>query len=131
MSGEDYDFSCHSNLIRAVAPYRLGEDDIHDAFHIFMVAGLTRDHRFFVKPSPARKGDFIELFAEADVLCAISTCPLGDQASAGWGGGSAVCHPLGVEVYEPDATLLEGWVAPCSVEYKGLHGFTVPESASP
>ena len=71
LNGEDFDFCCHSNLVRAVAPYRLAEHDVHDVLNVFQVTGLTAEGRYFVKPSPARRGDFLELFAEIDVLLSL------------------------------------------------------------
>ena len=85
LNGEDFDFCCHSNLVRAVAPYHLDESDVHDVLNIFQVTGLTRDDRYFVKPSPAKQGDFFEFLAEIDLLCAISTCPHGDLSVQVWG----------------------------------------------
>lgn len=126
LNGEDFDLCCHSNLVRAVAPYRLTELDVHDVLNIFQVTGLTADDRYFVKPSPARKGDFLELFAEIDVLCAISTCPHGDLSVQMWGAAAgdplATCRPLGVEVWQPDPTLLAGWRPPMPSDYHGDHG---------
>jgi uncharacterized protein YcgI (DUF1989 family) len=130
LNGEDFDFCCHSNLVRAVASYHLGESDVHDVLNIFQVTGLTREGCYFVKPSPARKGDFFEFFAEMDLLCAISTCPHGDLSVAMWGPDAAdpvsTCHPLGVEVYQPVAELLEGWKPTPPVDYGGLHGVRLP-----
>ena len=31
-----------------------------------------------MKACPAKKGDYLEFFAEIDLLCALSTCPGGD-----------------------------------------------------
>ena len=130
LNGEDFDYCCHSNLVRAVAPYHLNESDVHDVLNIFQVTGLTLDDRYFVKPSPARQGDFFEFFAEIDLLCAISTCPHGDLSVQVWGedGGDPIdtCHPLGVEIYQPDRALLEGWQSPSPVDYHGIHGLDRP-----
>lgn len=131
LSGEEFDFSCHSNLTRAVLPYGLNELDVHDVLNIFQVTGLTKDSdRYFMKPSPARKGDFFEFFAELDLLCAISTCPGGDLSIPLWGPDAAdpisVCRPLGIEVYQPDAGLLEGWSPPTPADYGGNHGLSMP-----
>ena len=41
LNGEDFDYCCHSNLVRAVAPYHLDESDVHDVLNIFQVTGLT------------------------------------------------------------------------------------------
>jgi len=99
---------------------------VHDVLNVFQVTGLDPVHEiYFMAPSPARKGDFFEFFAEIDLLCAISTCPSGDLSQWGWGPeGSdplASCHPLGVEVYELDRSLLEGWTPPEPVRIKSLY----------
>ena len=130
LNGEDFDYCCHSNLVRAVAPYHLNESDVHDVLNIFQVTGLTTDHRYFVKPSPAQQGDFFEFFAEIDLLCAISTCPHGDLSVQVWGEDAGdpidTCHPLGVEIYQPDAGLLAGWQPPATADYRGIHGLDRP-----
>jgi uncharacterized protein YcgI (DUF1989 family) len=126
LNGEDFDLCCHSNLVRAVAPYRLTELDVHDVLNIFQVTGLTADDRYFVKASPAKKGDFLEFFAEIDVLCAISTCPHGDLSVQMWGEEAgdplSTCRPLGVEIWQPDPALLAGWRSPAVSDYRGDHG---------
>ena len=133
LNGEEFDFSCHSNLVRAVAPYRLTEFDVHDVLNVFMVTGLRRDGRYFAKASPARTGDFLEFFAEMDLLCALSTCPGGDLSVPVWGPGRGdplpTCRPLAVEVYQPAAGLLRGWTPPEPPDYRGGHGLRSPESA--
>jgi uncharacterized protein len=131
LNGEDFDLCCHSNLVRAVAPYRLTEFDVHDVLNVFQVTGLTPDERYFVKPSPAKQGDFIEFFAEVDVLCAISTCPHGDLSVPMWGPAArdplSTCRPLAVEIYQPAPELLDGWQSPRPVDYRGRHGFSAPD----
>lgn len=128
LNGEDFDLCCHSNLVRAVAPYHLTEFDVHDVLNIFQVTGLTPDERYFVKASPAQRGDFIEFFAEIDMLCAISTCPHGDLSVQMWGPAAAdplpTCRPLAVEIYQPAQELLDGWRSPRPVDYRGGHGFS-------
>ena len=37
LSGAAYDFHCHSNLTRAVAPFGLTEFDVHDVINLFQV----------------------------------------------------------------------------------------------
>ena len=127
LNGEDFDYCCHSNLVRAITPYHLDESDVHDVLNIFQVTGLTEDDRYFVKPSPAKQGDYFEFFAEIDLLCAISTCPHGDLSVQVWGEEDVddpidTCHPLGVEIYQPSPGLLEGWQSPPTNDYRGIHG---------
>lgn len=129
LTGEELDVCCHSNLVRAVAPYRLSERDVHDVLNIFQVTGLTADtHQYFVKPCPAKKGDYFEFFAEIDLLCAISTCPHGDMSAPTWGADAAsagpVCRPIAIETCRVRPELLEGWSAPSPSDYRGLHGLS-------
>lgn len=130
LTGEEFDFHCHSNLTRAILPYRLTEQDVHDVLNIFQVTGIDEDGQYFMKPSPARKGDFFEFFAEIDLLCAISTCPGGDLSVPLWGPDAGdplpTCRPLGVEVYQPLPSLLEDWEPPKPADYRGNHGMTLP-----
>jgi uncharacterized protein len=126
LNGDEWDVCCHSNLTRAVRPYHLTELDVHDVLNVFQVTGLTAEGRYFTKPSPAKAGDFIEFFAEIDVLCAISTCPHGDLSVQMWGEEAgdplSTCRPLGVEIWQPDPALLAGWRPPEVSDYRGDHG---------
>lgn len=127
LTGEDFDYHCHSNLVRAILPYGLTEFDVHDVLNIFQVTGLV-DDRYFTAASPAQAGDYFEFFAEMDLLCAISTCPGGDLSVRRWGADRkdslATCRPFDIEVYSVDEQLLTGWeppsIAACS--YRGQHG---------
>ena len=68
-----------------------------------MCTGFTRDaHRYFMKASPVRPGDFIEFFAEIDLIGALSACPGGDCGS-GHSSDAARCHPLKIEIFRPQS----------------------------
>jgi uncharacterized protein YcgI (DUF1989 family) len=89
--------------------------------NVFMCTGFHRETgRYFMKASPARRGDFVELFAEIDLLGALSACPGGDCA-AGHSSDAAVCHPLTVEVFAPEAPPA-GWRPPERNGYPRTHG---------
>ncbi len=126
LTGEDVDHHCHSNLVRAVAPYGLTELDVHDVLNVFQCTGLNEEDRYFMKASPAKPGDALELFAEIDLLCALSTCPGGDLSVPLWGPEARdpidVCRPLGVEIVALDAELRDGWAPPEPSGYAGGHG---------
>ena len=83
ISGADYDFHCHSNLVRAVLPHGLTEFDVHDVLNVFQVTGLDAQGRYFMEPSPATEDSAVTFFAEQDLLCALSTCPGGDLSKRG------------------------------------------------
>ncbi|MGE0777019.1 urea carboxylase-associated family protein [Mycolicibacterium sp.] len=130
LTGERFDFHCHSNLTRAVLPHGLNESDVHDVLNVFQVTGLNVDDKYYNKACPAKRGDYFEFFAEIDVLCALSTCPGGDLSIPQYGPDARdqleVCRPLGVEVFRPEASALDGWSPPEPAPYKGFHGLTIP-----
>ena len=87
-----------------------------------MCTGFTRDsHQYFMKASPVRPGDFIEFFAEIDLLGALSACPGGD-CSGTHSSDEARCYPLKVEVYEVADGALAGWRPAQPSRYSRTHG---------
>ncbi|KLU24716.1 hypothetical protein EOS_18710 [Caballeronia mineralivorans PML1(12)] len=132
LTGEDFDFHCHSNLTRAIAPHGLTEFDVHDVLNVFQCTGLNLNDQYFMKACPAKKGDYLEFFAEIDLLCALSTCPGGDLSLPMWGPDARdpleVCRPLGVEVYQLAPQMLDGWSSPEVPPYRGLHGMRLDTS---
>ena len=128
LKGVDYHHCCHSNLTRALVaardlPLSEAELHVHDVMNVFMCTGFTRDtHQYFMKASPVRPDDFIEFFAEIDLLGALSTCPGGDCGSS-HSDDSTPCYPLKVEIYQPAADALQGWTSPERSGYSGTHGF--------
>ena len=87
-----------------------------------MCTGFTHDtHQYFMKASPVRPGDFLELFAEIDLLAALSACPGGDCGSS-HSDDSTPCYPLRVEILRPTADALNSWQAPPRSAYHGRHG---------
>ena len=127
LSGGDYHHCCHSNLTRALAsaralPVREAEMYVHDVLNVFMCTGFTRDtHEYFMKASPVRPGDFIEFFAEIDLLGALSACPGGD-CGATHSSDAAACHPLKVEIFKHAEGSLAGWKPPEPSAYPRTHG---------
>ncbi len=127
LSGAQYHHCCHSNLTRALADelgltLKEAEPHVHDVLNVFMCTGFTRDTgQYFMKASPVRPGDYLEFFAEIDLLGALSACPGGDCSSEHTS-DAAACYPLLVEVFAPVARALEGWESPSLNEYDGSHG---------
>jgi uncharacterized protein len=123
----DYHYCCHSNLSRALAGYtktdvRDAEMLVHDVCNVFMATGfMPETKQYFMKASPVRPGDFIEFFAEMDLIGGLSACPGGD-CSTGHSSDAAACYPLKVEVYKPADGALEGWVPSKPNGYSRTHG---------
>jgi uncharacterized protein YcgI (DUF1989 family) len=127
LSGQDYHHCCHSNLTRALAfetglPLHEAEAHVHDVLNVFMCTGFTHDkHHYFMKASPVRPGDYIEFFAEIDLLGALSACPGGD-CSTEHSSDAATCYPLRVEIHCPDPNALVDWVPLEPSAYSRGHG---------
>ena len=127
LAGDDYHHCCHSNLSRALAdetgrPLKEVEMQVHDVLNVFMCTGFTRDTgQYFMKASPVRPGDYIEFFAEIDLLGALSACPGGDCSST-HSSDAAACHPLLVEIFVSADGTLDGWKSPPQSGYDRSHG---------
>ncbi len=127
LTGGEYHHCCHSNLTRALAAERglsleEAEAHVHDVLNVFMCTGFTHDtHQYFMKASPVRPGDYLEMFAEIDLLGALSACPGGDCGSQ-HSSDSAACYPLKVEIFAPRSGALEGWTPPAPNAYSRSHG---------
>lgn len=127
LSGGEYHYCCHSNLTRALSkatglPVREAEMHVHDVLNVFMCTGFTRDtQQYFMKASPVRPGDFIEFFAEIDLLGALSACPGGDCGSE-HSSDVAPCYPLKVEVFRPAEAFVSAWKQPERPAYSRTHG---------
>ncbi len=127
LAGSQYHHCCHSNLTRALAahlgcPVAEAEPHVHDVLNVFMCTGFTRDTgQYFMKASPVRPGDYLEFFAEIDLLGGLSACPGGD-CSAEHSSDAAACYPLLVEIYAPEAGDLANWAAPGVNGYDRSHG---------
>ncbi len=127
LGGDDYHYCCHSNLTRALSdatglPLSKAEAHVHDVLNVFMCTGFTRDTgQYFMKASPVRAGDYINLFAEIDLLAVMSACPGGD-CGAEHSSDTAVCSPLTMQVLTPEAGALDGWQSPPVNPYDRSHG---------
>lgn len=127
LGGDPYHHCCHSNLTRALAdhlgaPLDAAEPHVHDVLNVFMCTGFTRDTgQYFMKASPVRPGDYLEFFAEIDLLGGLSACPGGD-CSTEHSSDEAACYPLLVEVFAPPPGALEGWQGPAANGYDRSHG---------
>ncbi|MCT4579399.1 DUF1989 domain-containing protein [Donghicola sp.] len=127
LSGGQYHHCCHSNLTRALSD-RSGlslaeaEPHVHDVLNVFMCTGFTRDTgQYFMKASPVRPGDYIEFFAEIDLLGVLSACPGGDCSSE-HSSDTAACYPLQIDILRPAQGALDTWQQPAANGYDRSHG---------
>ena len=127
LSDENYHYCCHSNLTRALVNekgIKLGEAEklVHDVLNVFMCTGFTNDTKqYFMKSSPVRPGDYLEFFAETDLLGVLSTCPGGDCGSE-HSSDNSKCYPLKVSIWSVEKTLLKGLINSKTSDYNRNHG---------
>ena len=127
ISGDDYHYCCHSNLTRALVKEKdlninYAEKIVHDVLNVFMLTGFTNDTKqYFMKSSPVRPGDYLEFFAETDLLGVLSACPGGDCGS-GHSSDVAKCYPLKVSIWSVDREYLDGLKISKISSYNRNHG---------
>ena len=127
LSNTDYHHCCHSNLIRALVNEKginleEAEKLVHDVLNVFMCTGFTNDTKqYFMKSSPVRPGDYLEFFAETDLLGVLSTCPGGDCGSE-HSSDNVKCYPLKVSIWSTAQDLLKGLSSSKISSYNRNHG---------
>jgi uncharacterized protein len=88
------EFNCYYNLLRAVRPFGLSPQHLHDNVNLFQKTFIDPETGgYTIETSDAKVGDYVEFYAEIDTLIAVSVCP------AGSGPGDYNPRPLGVELY--------------------------------
>ena len=127
LSDSEYHYCCHSNLTRALVNEKRieiseAEKLIHDVLNVFMCTGFTNDTKqYFMKSSPVRPGDYLEFFAETDLLGVLSTCPGGDCGSE-HSSDNVKCYPLKVSIWSTSQELLKDLTASKISSYSRNHG---------
>ena len=125
--GGHYHYCCHSNLTRALAvhcdlKFNVAEKYVHDVLNVFMCTGFTRDTgQYFMKESPVKPGDYLEFFAEIDLIVGLSACPGGNCATE-HSSDKANCYPLEIEIFSVDSSQLIGWQKAAINGYDRSHG---------
>ena len=127
INNSDYHNCCHSNLIRALMEEKKielneAESYIHDVLNVFMCTGFTKDtHQYFMKTSPVRPGDYIEFFANQNLLGLFSACPGGDCGSE-HSTDKITCYPLKVSKWSSSSYDLKKLKNIPSSLYDNTHG---------
>lgn len=97
--------ACHQSLLAAIEPFGLTERDLHDSVTVNQKTHLDPFHgRISIAASDAKAGDYIEFYAEMDLLVAVAVCPFGDGAANPTRDDSDAVRPLKVEIYDSNVT---------------------------
>jgi uncharacterized protein len=103
--------TCYDNLRAACAQLGLDQTYIHDNLNLFGRFAMDPESGLHIpEPTQAERGDYIEFFAEVDLLLALSACPYGYSAvpPEEWADGAPPARPIGVEVFDTGLPPL-GW----------------------
>jgi len=66
--------SCLENLATSLRPYGFTADDVPTTFNVFMNVEIAPDGALTIRPPRSRRGDYIELRAEADLVIGLTAC---------------------------------------------------------
>jgi uncharacterized protein YcgI (DUF1989 family) len=98
--------NCTDNFIKAVKPFGIGPEDVHQPFNIWMKTGLIMDspiHALTIYKYTSKKGDYISFFAFMDCIIAVTACPSGGGESYDRENPRPdVPKPLKIEIYNPE-----------------------------
>jgi uncharacterized protein YcgI (DUF1989 family) len=106
--------NCYDNLASAIGPFGLGPESVHDNLNLFQKTAKHIDGANITEGSDAVVGDFVEFYAEMDILVAVSLCPQGSAKTLPHDPFQDT-HPIGIEIYETG-------VEPMEFSYEGYAG---------
>jgi urea carboxylase-associated protein 1 len=89
--------NCRDSFERALKPFGLGRDAIAANMNFFMYVPVASDGGMAISESPSKPGDYVELVAERDVICAASICMQIFNPSNGWNP-----TPIRMVTFRPD-----------------------------
>jgi uncharacterized protein YcgI (DUF1989 family) len=97
--------TCYDNLRSACESVGLPQRSIHDNLNLYMKSALDpTTGRHLNVTSDAAKGDYIQFYAETDLLIAFSLCPYGDGSVVpqDWATTPVPRHPVALEIADSD-----------------------------
>jgi uncharacterized protein YcgI (DUF1989 family) len=103
--------TCYDNLRDACAQLGLSQYYIHDNLNLFGRFAMDPESGMHnAEPNQAERGDYLEFFAETDLLLAVSACPYGYAARPPdqWKDAEIPARPIGIQVFDTGVTPL-GW----------------------
>ena len=87
--------SCFENLCKSLAPFGVRPEQISTTFNIFMTVGVSPTGQVVVAPPTSKAGDFIELRAEMDMVCALTACSAENSNNGSF-------KPIDFEILRPE-----------------------------
>lgn len=76
------EFGCWEVLTEALRPWNIPPEDIPSPFNVFQTVQVdVQTGTLAILPGRSKPGDYIELRADMNCLCALSACPSGGKSS--------------------------------------------------
>jgi len=92
---------CRLNLLQAIQPFGLREENLRENINVHEKDRLDPvTGRRSIARGDGKPGDYIEFYAEMDLVVAVSVCPFGDGSADPTMYASGVVRPLGIEIYD-------------------------------
>lgn len=88
--------SCFENLYTSLAAFDIRPEQIGTTFNIFMKVDVGADGAVRVDVPPSRAGDYVELHAEMDLICALTACSAENS-------NNGTFKPIDYEILRPHA----------------------------
>lgn len=63
----------HETIENSFKEYGIKCNHVLDGWNTFICSGVTKSHEYFEKPSPAKKGDYIEFLADMNLVVSVHT----------------------------------------------------------
>jgi len=104
--GYEYHTNCQDILAESLREYELTPDDVHDSFNFWTNAAVDAEDRLYLKPNPAKRGDYVELIAHIDSLVAVTCCTADMFALSNF-----ELKPLKLQILEATSEDKENWLA--------------------
>jgi len=93
--------ACRLNLLQGAETFGLTEQDIGDNLDVFEKFRIDpKTGLYYGSKNDSKKGDYIEFYAEMDLLISVCTCPAGDFSALDEPYGAAPFRPVGIEIYD-------------------------------
>ena len=105
--------NCHDILAESIREYGLTPDDVHDSFNIWMHTGVDEADHPYIKRMLAKKGDYVELVAQIDVLAVPNVCGADIFSTSNF-----ELKPLKVQVMNATDEEKERWLLPEERTYR-------------
>ena len=93
-------YNCWCNLARAIKPFGMDYTYLHDNINLFQKTYFAAKGVHPVEMTDAKKGDYVEFYAEMDVLMAVSLCPSGTGTYHWSEAEKDTVSPLKIEIYD-------------------------------